>query len=285
MKDFFFDVSRTSVMTTEGRVDLPIFYYDISMRFLNYFVEHGRASKLLDGTGLEACRFFNGKAMVNLVFLQYREVSIGGYEEVFITIMSYLKSQPQPPLPFLNVLKPNEGGWTIGGYVLEMPVTIPQARAAGREIWGYQKFETRIPFKLSKRSFEFSVLHPESGEPLIEVTGAETPGVKLPGPDLVSYTNHDGKILRTVTVTDGLVRQCMAKDVRLEVSDSDHRFARNVRDLGLAELKPWGIMAGDAIRSMLCPGVPVMDWETPSMPYRVNGEKWAEPLFDQGRTQ
>jgi len=47
---------------------------------------------------------------------------------------------------------------TIGAYVLEMPVTIPQARAAGREIWGFPKFETKIPFKLERKRFEFGVL-------------------------------------------------------------------------------------------------------------------------------
>ena len=30
MKDYFFDVRRTSVMTTEGTVDLPMFFYNIS---------------------------------------------------------------------------------------------------------------------------------------------------------------------------------------------------------------------------------------------------------------
>ncbi len=278
MKDFFFDVPRTTVMTTEGRVDLPMFFYDMSARFLNYFVDHERAARLLEGTGLETCRFFNGKALVNLCFMQYREVSIGGYDEVFITIMCYPKAFPKPRLPMTNMLKSNGAGWTIGGYVLEMPVTIPQARAAGREIWGYPKFETEIPNQLSGRRFEFGVLDPETGESLLNVSGVETPGIKMPGMDMVSFGNHDGKILRTVTETDGLMRNCMAKDLRVEVSKRDHRLARNVRDLGLEQAKPWGMMSGDAVRSKLNPGVPVADWETPPIPYQVEGEKWAEPL-------
>jgi Acetoacetate decarboxylase (ADC) len=278
MKDFFFDVPRTSVMTTEGRVDLPMFFYDMSARFLNYFVDHGRAARLLEGTGLEPVRFFNGKAMVNLAFMQYREVSIGGYDEVFVTIMCYPKMLPAPRLPFTNMLKSSGAGWTIGGYVLEMPVTIPWARVAGREIWGYPKFETQIPNRLAGRHFEFGVLDPETREPLLRVSGEETPGLKMPGVDMVSFGNHDGKILRTVTETDGLLKNCKVRDLRVEVSGGDHRLARNVRDLGLAEIKPWGAMSGDAIRSKLNPGVPTADWETPPMPYRVEGEKWAEPI-------
>ena len=76
------------------------------------------------------------------------------------------------------------------------------------------------------------------------------------------------------------MKNCMANDLRIEVSKSDHRLARNVRALGLETTKPWGMMSGDAIRSKLNPGVPVADWETPPMPYQVEGEKWAEPLAE-----
>lgn len=39
----FFDVRRTAVKTTRGRVELPMFFYDVSVRQLNFFVEHHRA--------------------------------------------------------------------------------------------------------------------------------------------------------------------------------------------------------------------------------------------------
>jgi hypothetical protein len=130
MKDYFFDVPRTSVMTTEGQVDLPMFFYDMSVRILNYFVDADRTLPMLEGTGLRPVRFFGSKALVNLAFMQYREVSIGGYDEVFISFMVVPDSQPMPKYPLVNILKQDGGKWNIGGYVLEMPVTIPQARAA-----------------------------------------------------------------------------------------------------------------------------------------------------------
>ncbi len=278
MKDFFFDVPRTSVMTSEGRVDLPMFFYDMSVRILNFFVEADRTLPILEGTGLKPVRFFGTKAMVTLALMQYREVSIGGYDEVFISFMVVPEAFPDPRLPMANILKQDGSKWNIGGYVLEMPVTIPQARAAGREIWGYPKFETRIPFKLSGRRFECEVLDPESGEPLLSFGGTETLGVKLPGLDMVSFSNHDGRILRTVTEIDGLVRNCMVKDLRVKAGRSDHRLAMNVRALGLEEAKPFGAMCSDALRSKLHPGVPVAEHATPPMPYAVEGEGWAKPL-------
>jgi len=278
MKDYFFDVPRTSVMTTQGRVDLPMFFYDMSVRMINFLVDYERTLPMLEGTGLVPVRIFRDKAMVNLVFLQYREVSIGGYDEVFISIMVVPRAFPEPGLPLANIFRQNGDKWTIGGYVLEMPVTIPQARAAGREIWGYPKFETKIPFKLSGRHFEYEVLEPESGESLLTVSGTETLGIKLPGLDMVSFSNHDGRILRTITEVDGMYRNCMVKDLKIKAGSSDHRLARNVRDLGLESTRPLSAMCSDASRSKLHAGVPVAEYETPPMPYAVEGEDWARPL-------
>ncbi len=278
MKDFFFQVPRTSVMTTQGRVDLPMFFYDMSARILNFFVDADGTLPMLEGTGLKPVRFFGAKALVNLAFMQYREVSIGGYEEVFITIMVVPEDFPRPKWPLANVLKRDGNKWTMGGYVLEMPVTLAQARVAGREIWGYPKFETEIRFKLSFRRFEYSVLHPSSGEPLLEVSAEERRGIKRPAFDMVSFGNHNGKILRTITEVDGLYRACMVKNLRIKVGETDHRFARNIRALGLEIAKPWIALCSDALRTKLNPGVPVADWETPPMPYAVEGEGWAHPL-------
>lgn len=278
MKNYFFDVPRTGVMTTQGRVELPMFFYDVSARIINFFVEAGRTLPMLEGTGLEPVRFFGDKALVSLAFLRYREVSIGGYDEVFITIMVVPGEFPKPRFPYANFLRLQGARWTMGGYVLEMPVTILQARAAGREIWGYPKFEIEIPFRLSGRRFEYSVLDPESGETLLKVSAMETPGIKLPAFDMVSFSNHDGKILKTITEVDGAYRNCMVKDLRIEVGKSDHRLARNARELGLGTAKPWGAMCSDALRTKLHPGLPVAEHETPPMPYAVEGEEWAKPL-------
>lgn len=279
-RDFFFDVPRTAAMTTEGRVDLPMFFYDSSVRCLNFFVDYVRTVPLLEGTGLEPVRFFNGKALVNLMFFQYREVGIGGYDEVFITITVVPEGFPKPRYFLTNLLKQRGDRWTMGGYVLEMPVTIPQARAAGREIWGYPKFETEIPFELSGRRFRFGVNDPGTGEPLLSVSGAETPGVRLPGFDLVSFTNHDGKILRVTVDVDGSLRHSVPRGIRVVTGSSDHRFAKNLRDLGLDRVKPWSCMCSDAVRTRLNPGVPVADHKTPPMPYAVAKEEWASPLQD-----
>ena len=59
----------------------------LGVRHLNYWVDYDRVLPKLEGTGLVPCKFINGKALVSLIFYNYRDVSIGPYEEVTITIV------------------------------------------------------------------------------------------------------------------------------------------------------------------------------------------------------
>lgn len=268
----FFDVPRTRAITTEGLVELPMLFYDVSVRQLNFFVEYGRALSKLEGTGLVPCRCFNGKALVSLIFYNYRDVSIGGYDEVTIVVVVRPESFPKPRSVLANLLRTEGARWTVGGYVLEMPVTIPQARAAGREIWGYPKFETTIPFKLSGREFEFGVMDPGTGESLLEVKGREGRGIRMRGFDLVTFSNHEEGILKTIIDVDAVYKNCRCHDLSISAGAGEHRFARSVRDLGLDRLKPFALQSTDSFRSRLNPGVRVAEGKAPPLPYHVEGE-------------
>lgn len=283
MKDFFFDVPRHSVMTTEGKIDLPMLFYECSARLLNYFVDYESALAMLEGTGMQPVRVFKNKAMANLSFYNYRHNSVTPYNEVFLTIMVVPKAYPMPRFPLLNLVKLNPNDWNMGGYVVEMPVTARQHRAAGREIWGYPKFQTQIPHRFSGKHFEYQVMDPDTGEALLSVSGTEGPGIKLPAFGMASFTNHNGKILRVTIDVDGKMRHATIKDLNIYVSQSDHRFARNIRNLNLENLKPFSFMASDALRMRLNPGIPVADWETPPMPYPVEGERWATPIEEDDK--
>jgi hypothetical protein len=267
-KDTFFDVPMTFFQTTEGRVDLPMFFYHVGVRHLNYWVDYDRVLPKLKGTGLVPCRFFNGKAVVSLIFFNYRDVSIGPYDEVTITIVVRPLALPDPGIYLPTFLKRKGESWgSVGAYVLEMPVTIPQARAAGREIWGYPKFETRIPFRLTGRYFEFEVLDPGSDEKIVSVEGMMGPGVSLKGTDLVTFSSYNDSIWKTVIDVDAVYTNCMSRGVNVRVGKSGHAMARNIRDLGLEDVQPFLIMSSDNFRSRLNPGKGIAPWKTPELPY------------------
>ena len=272
--DKFWDVPRTCQDTSEGRVDLAMFFYDVGVRHLNYFVPYDRVAPLLKDTGLIPCKFFNGKCVVSLIFYNYRDESIGGYDEVTITIVVRPEMLPDPGVYATNFLKQKGAKWTVGAYVLEMPVTIPAARAAGREIWGFPKFETKIPYKLDGKRFEFGVLDPETGEDIFQVKGRTFGGIPMTAFDLVTFSNLDDKIVKTIIDVDAKYRHCFMGKVDLKIGPSKHGMAENIRRLGLDKLRPFAIQSTDKFRSRLNSGNPVADWKTPPIPYKPKTEAY-----------
>lgn len=274
MKKSFFDVPRTFYTTSYTRTQVPMFFYKMAARIINYFVDYGRVLPKLEGIGLKPCRFFKNKAMVSLTFFNYQEVTIGGYDEVVISIMVYPEALGEPSHPLSTILFTKKGNrWgSMGTYVLEMPVTIPAARAAGREIWGFPKFLTTIPYNLSGNHFEFGVKDPDTNESIVEVKGEMGPGFSGKAFDLVAFNNYEGTIFKVITEVNGKMKNCTCRNVRVKAGPGNHRMTRNIRDLGLETAKPLAIMSSDYLQTRLNPGRPVSDWRSPDLPYLYSQE-------------
>jgi hypothetical protein len=45
-------VPQAAVTTSEGKVELPMLFYDVSVRHLNFWVDYDRVLPKLAGTGL-----------------------------------------------------------------------------------------------------------------------------------------------------------------------------------------------------------------------------------------
>jgi len=270
--DKFFNVTSIQTRTSVSNVELPVLFNNTRVRQLNYFIAPAKVEPLLKDTGLIPCRFFNGKCIVSLIFYDYRDATVGPYDEVTITILVRPAMLPDPKIYITNLLKKKGASWNgIGAYVLEMPVTIPQARAAGRELWGFPKFETKIPFRLEGNSFEFGVKDPDKDEWIVEVKGSRYPGIAMTGFDLVTLSNLRGKIWKTITDTDVKYRTCLLKSVEVKVGKSDHGMARNIKALGLDTTRPFILQASDSFKSRLNHGKAVADYPTPPLPYPPPG--------------
>ena len=274
MKKGFFDVPRTWTTTSCTRTQVPMFFYRIGLRVLNYFVDYDHVLPILEGTGLAPVRFFNGKAVASLTFFNYREVTIGAYDEVVVSAIVYPEALGPPPMPLSQLLFVKNGyRWrNMGMYVIEMPVTIPAARAAGREIWGFPKFVTQIPNELSGNRFAFSVMDPKGNEPIVSVRGEMGPGFSAKGFDLVAFTNYEDTIFKVVTEVSGKVKNCTCRHCEVTVGPGGHRMAENIRTLGIDTAKPFAVMSADDVKTKLNPGKPVAEWKSPPLPYAYEQE-------------
>jgi len=256
--DAFFDVPRNTFSTSQGEVELPILYYDVSLVQGLFWCDPERVDAVLAGSDLRPTVFFNGRALAGVAFYEYRDNTIGPYNETGVAVAVELEARPPARLPLLQLLR-DPRRRSMGFHILDLPVTTEEACAAGRELWGYPKFVTEIPFRLGDGDFDCSVTEPGTGEALVAFRGPVGRGPRLPLFSLLLYSHHQDTLLRTVVDVRARGTTGLGRDTRLEVSDSDHRMARNLRDLGLRGARPFMVATTDRFQSILHAGTRLAD--------------------------
>lgn len=255
--DPFFQVPRHAIDTSEGVVELPIMYYDTSAVFAFFLAGQERVERVLAGTGLVPALTVGNRALVALACFEYRDTSVGVYNEVGLSVA---------------VTRPGEtqrfGGWGellatlqqpeqrhVAFHILDLPVTTAAANAAGREIWGFPKFVTDIPFRLDGREMACQVMVPGSSVPVMTLAG--TMGRSVPaGPlSLALLSSREGHLCRSTVNARGATRLALPGSVRLVVNDGDHAMGGRLRALGLENAAPLALMWTHAFQSRLNEGV------------------------------
>lgn len=252
--DGFFRVPRTVHRTSAGPVELPILYYDATNVIALFDGDARGAEALLEGTGLEPAIVHDGRALVGLSFYEYRDTTVGAYNEVGAAIFARRRGD-RGPLPGLAELLLAPRRRRVGAWVVDLPVTTEVANAAGRELWGYPKFVTPIDFSLSGRRLRGVVRDPSGAAPICELSGTMGPGVPVPSISLVTFTRLDGALVRTHVDVRAPTRYRTAGDVTLHVGASDHPMADHLRVLGLDVCRPRAMLVTTAFRSLLHAGV------------------------------
>ncbi|MCX7678666.1 MAG: acetoacetate decarboxylase family protein [Spirochaetes bacterium] len=257
-KEHFFTIPTETFKMSKGTVELPIYYYDYGYAHFIFFVNYDAAKAKLADTAFVPCKVF-GKAITLLNFFEYRETAIGPYNEVGLSILCYPKKSTQPFFVPMHILQ-DAKKWKVGAYVINLPVTTEIAYLAGKEVWNYPKFVTRIDFSLLKRSFCGIVYDPDLNEPLVTVEGTigvlSTP--RLKNASFISHTTHKGTALRTLTVVDTRYKIAAGFSGRCAVNTkSTHLMAKNLMDLGMNGKKPIGCMYSPQAQMMLCKGEPL----------------------------
>lgn len=257
-KEQFFTIPAETFKMSKGSVELPINYYDYGYAHFIFLVDYKAAEKKLEDTAFTPCRMF-GKALALLNFFEYRDTAIGPYNEVGLSVLCNPKNKKQPFMVPLHILK-NAEKWKVGAYVINLPVTTEIAYLAGKEVWNYPKFVTRIDFALQKRFFKGMVFDPDLKEPLVTLKGnigrIATP--KLKNASFISHTTHKSVPLRTLTIVDTRFKIAWGFSNSCSVNKkSAHSMAKNLIDLGIDGKKPIGCMYSSQAQMMLCKGNPM----------------------------
>lgn len=163
--------------TRTGPVALPIVYRDASVANLVFRVPPAGVASALGSLRLHPVSIA-GKTTVVLTIFEYRDTSIGPYNELAVT--SYVR---QP------------GSRGLGGaafWVHALPVTTEVACAAGLDIWGYPKWVTPIDYVREGGVVRAAL----PGELTLDMAIGGMPAVPVKAP-FTTFTEFQGGLLRT----------------------------------------------------------------------------------------
>ncbi len=255
--DPFFQYPATTFTSSEGDVQLPILYYDTSDFVAMFWVDFEAAASVIQETDLDLVRYRGNKALAALAFFEYRNTTVGVYNEVVVALAVLPKGEPQPAWPLLSLYRDPDKR-QIGLHIIDLPVTTQAACAAGREIWGYPKFVTPISFEHTRSRFEGRVEDPESGESIVALTGKPGLGLASPPMSPVLYSrSHADVLLRAVINVRGWVSGCLGGSMKVRIGSSQHGMAQRLRSLGLQGAAPFLVQHTDAFQSRMNAGAPL----------------------------
>ncbi len=240
MRDLLSTVRQKPVKTSKGVTGLPILYRDASQVGVFFSADLERARGFLDGTDLEPWPVL-GRAMVAIYAWEYRDSTVGTYNEVGLGIQVRRRGTKPSLIGLARDMKqqPEQGIW-----VVNLPVTTEEAFAAGVELWGYPKYVTPIETRFGE-SETFVRLGDE-----LELRLPRPRGPKTRGFPVVTFTSRGGSLLRTVIETDCDARWGTGFGAEVNLL-GDGPTARSLKKLGLEEPRALMGFRTDLFRAVL----------------------------------
>lgn len=213
----------------DGRdISLPMPVEDASMMMNAFLVDARVAQEMIADSGFRVAELFPGKAIVQLLCVDYRINPLGNYNEGAI-IFPVITPGERKPLPFFGTMMRMARG-QLANYVYRMPVNQAFTSHAGRFIWGFPKWQADVEFEFGEQQAQGS-FHDE-GE-LVYQIHAKTGGNSTAKPQRVpSLAIRAGRASRTYGITSGN-GLTFALGGQIPKIGDNHPLAKQLRQLGL----------------------------------------------------
>lgn len=209
-------------------INFPVVVADASMLMNAFLVDASAAQNMIKDSGFRVIELFPGKAILQLLFVDYRKNDLGDYNEGAI-IFPVLTPGERKPFPFFGTMKRMASG-SVGNFVYRMPVDQEFTTHAGRFIWGFPKWVARIDIEFGAKRASGSFY--DEGE-LVYGFSAKTGGAaKVKEQRAASLAIRDGKAWKTYGTNTGSGLTFALGGEMPTIGDS-HPLAKELRALGL----------------------------------------------------
>jgi len=141
---FFKNTPRKTLEVAGQQIELPACYYDLRYFTSIFIVKTSLLRKLLPHATFKPIEVFPGTGMLGITAFEYRDTSIGPYNEIAITVPVIFPSKfVFPTLNSITMLLNN----IFPVYIHHLPVTTEMALQLGVHFWNYPKFLAEITFQ------------------------------------------------------------------------------------------------------------------------------------------
>lgn len=234
----FFAVEQRPHPTAAGGCPIPLLYRDSYVMLLVFSVELERAQARFTGLGVEPWPMA-GRTAAILAAFDHRDTSIGAYRELAIAIPCRRVGTQPSLLRFALDMRAQEEQGTWAAW---LGVTTEAARAGGVELWGYPRtlatIDTRFePDRTAVTTEDVTIVAAAPRGPLVR---------PLP---LITYSDRNGRLVRTISELEGGVRVGSGRGASLELGGRGPA-ADLLRELGLEGKRPLAHLRGE-IRARL----------------------------------
>ena len=209
-------------------IDFPVVVADASMLMNAFLVDAAVAQTMIRDSGFRVIELFPGKAILQLLFVDYRKNELGDYNEGAI-IFPVLTPGEKEPFPFFGALKRLATG-SVGNFVYRMPVDQEFTTHAGRYIWGFPKWVAQIDIVFGEKRASGSFF--DEGELVYSLAAKAGGTAKAKEQRAASLAIRDGKAWKSYGTTIGTALTFALGGEMPGIGDS-HPLALELRALGL----------------------------------------------------
>jgi hypothetical protein len=230
-------MSATQYVIDGKEIPMPVKVGAASMLMQAFLVDANTVENIIKGTGYRALVIWPGKAIVQLLAVDYRENDLGDYNEGAIIFPVVTPGQKLFPLL---------GAWLalISGkacnYVYRMPVNQPFTTHAGRFIWGFPKWPTQMDFEFNDKTAMgyFS----DNGQLVYKIQAATGGKMAMKDQKSPSVTVRNGKAYKTYGISSGSGVTFKVGGAEPEIGNA-HPLALELRSLGLPKKPMFSVSA------------------------------------------
>ena len=224
-------------MDTSTDYSFPIEFRDVDYIAALYCGNRKAVENKLLGTGLKAGLFLNGKPIIALGLIEYKDSDLGAYNEVILAIPVVPIEKPSSILNWLQLYSPLHKR-KLGQYILHIPVTSSQSMLAGRDIWGYPKIVANIEHRFLKNYITTKITDTATSKDQVICEGKMGIGIPIPSMDLMTYSFLNSMRLCTHVDVDAPMKWHPFANLKITIQDVDNPIAKDLIELNVVNKNP-----------------------------------------------